>query len=105
MDKIFYDSNCGPPYNDADKVNELSMDYECDEDCLKAGTRWSHVYIANGLILVCIILNFVCVAVGAYKGIVRVIAALFSLCLCIPHLGIIIESVVRPVPQSVQPTP
>ena len=83
---------CVKPYNDAERVHELSTGFTCDEDCLKAGSRWSHVYITNGMILVCIILNFVCVAVGAYKGMLRVIAALFSLCLCIPHFAIIIAT-------------
>jgi hypothetical protein len=65
-----------------------------DEDCLNKGSKWSHIFLMNGLILICITLNYICIAVGAHKPLMRLIAAWVAPFLCCAHIGIIIATAV-----------
>ena len=66
---------------------DLSKD--CDIDCMKLGTSWSLVYCLNGFLLLVILLNLVCVLVGAFKAVFRIIGGLCACILSGAHLTIL----------------
>ena len=70
LDFIAYDTGCGAPYSDAQEAANLLIDLaqDCytDEDCRKAGSRWSHIYVSMGTILLLVFLTTICVCIGVY---------------------------------------
>ena len=97
---IAYDMGCfdadDVPKDDRVAFVDYFQDYvercDGDEDCLRAGTRWSHVFLANGLLMIFIATNMICVAVGAYKHKARVVGAYYASCLWCAHFAIIIAT-------------
>ena len=87
VDYIAYDRSCGPPYSDATEAAELTADIlkDCDADCQKLGSRWSHIYASMGTIMLLVLLASICVCVGAYKPMLRCVAACCMTCLCCAH--------------------
>ena len=87
LDYIVYDSYCPGPYSDLEAANELKIDLakDCDEDCRKAGSRWSHVYASMGFITLFVCLTTICVCIGAFKPMLRCIAGCCMSCLCCAH--------------------
>ena len=85
-------------YTDKEKAAELMMDIAISyagED-YKAGTMWSVAFAFNGFLMLAILLNFVCVCLGAYKAIFRMIGALCACCICCVHLiAIIVTAITR----------
>ena len=75
-----------------DNIKTISDD--CDEDCLKAGTKWSDVYIANGIILLMIVCNMICVGIGACNAVCRLTGSICANLLCCAHFGIVIATAV-----------
>ena len=73
-------------------IKDFQESCDGDEDCLKAGSRWSHVFLANGILMAVIALNMVCVAVGAYKATIRTVAAYFAVCIYCAHFGTIVAT-------------
>ena len=87
LDFIVYDSYCPGPYSDEAEALKLKTDLakDCDEDCRKAGSRWSHVYASMGFIMLFVLLATFCVCVGAFKPMLRCIASCCMTCLCCAH--------------------
>ena len=87
LDYIVYDSYCRPPYSDAVEAAKIKLDLQadCDKDCQKAGSRWSHVYASMGFIMLFVLLATFCVCVGAFKPMLRCIASCCMTCLCCAH--------------------
>ena len=87
LDYVVYDTNCGGPYSDVQAAADLLVDLkdDCDADCRKAGSRWSHVYASMGTILLSVLLTTICVCIGVYKPMLRCIAACCMSCLCCAH--------------------
>ena len=87
LDYVVYDTSCGAPYSDIQEAADLLTDLakDCDLDCRKAGSRWSHVYASMGSIMLSTLLTTICVCVGAYKPMLRCIAACCMSCLCCSH--------------------
>lgn len=73
---------------------ELYEDCDGDEDCLKEGNRFSHVFLTNGLLMLFMVFNMCCVAVGAYKLKVRLCAGFCGMCLCVAHFAILVATAV-----------
>ena len=71
-------------------MNEIAVD--CDSDCQKLGSRWSQIYIVNGVILLLIILNMCCVAIGAYHPVFRCLGAVCAACFCCSQFGMIVAT-------------
>ena len=78
---------CGAPYSDDEAAAEylLELRDDCDADCQKAGSRWSHIFASMGVIMLLVFLATICVCIGAYKPMLRVIAACCMTCLCCAH--------------------
>lgn len=85
----------------ADKVSAALYLITIGLDCAAAGVEaqagaclthhnWSTIYILNGILLLCIMLNMVCVAIGAYKPMLRMIGAWCGNCLCCIQLIFVI---------------
>lgn len=92
---IAYDVNCGAPFTDDAAAFEIMKNGgDCDEDCKKAGSRWSHAFLANGLILTLMLLNFCCVCCGSKIAIARLCGALCACCICCAHIPIILSTAV-----------
>jgi hypothetical protein len=97
-----YDVGCNPlgaaDFEDFTTASEYALDYALtclgDIDCGMAGSRWSHIFLMQGLLFLFIMLNFGCIAVGAYKPVFRLIGAWCASCLCCAHFGIIIATAV-----------
>ena len=87
VDYIAYDIGCGAPFSDDAEAAKLAIDIakDCDADCLKLGSRWSHVYASMGTIMLIVLLTTICVCVGAYKPALRCIASCCMTCLCCAH--------------------
>ena len=87
IDYIAYDRACGPPFSDDAEAAKLAIDIakDCDADCQKLGSRWSHVYASMGTIMLILLLTTICVCVGAYKPVLRCIASCCLTCLCCAH--------------------
>ena len=87
LDYIVYDRWCGGPYSDEAEAAKLKTDLaaDCDEDCQKAGSRWSHVYASMGFIMLFVCLATICVCIGAFKPMLRCIASCCMTCLCCAH--------------------
>ena len=89
LDYVVYDTSCGLPYSDAqaaaDLLKDLQKDCYTDEDCRKAGSRWSHVYASMGTIMLIILLSTICVCIGVYKPVLRCVASCCMSCMCCVH--------------------
>ena len=87
LDYVVYDRSCGGPYSDEAAAAELKVDLakDCDADCQKAGSRWSHIYASMGTILLLVCLTTICVCIGVYKPMLRCIASCCMTCLCCAH--------------------
>ena len=94
VDYIAYDKQCGPPYDDIEYVNELSTGFDCDRDCRDTGTRFSHVLISNGVLMMLIMVNFICVGIGNFYTVCRMVGALTALCLAFTHFIILLATAV-----------
>lgn len=68
--------------------NEIAVD--CDADCQKLGSRWSVIFILNGILLLLVLLNMCCVGVGAYVPIFRCLGACCAPWCCCAHFAIIV---------------
>ena len=74
-----------------------SQDNSDNSSCLKTGSRWSHIYLANGIILLFLVLNMACVGFGVwFKQLVwvRIVGSISGVCLCCGHLVCVIVSAV-----------
>ena len=93
---IAYDVSCGAPFTDDDAAMQIMIDGKgkCDEDCQKAGSRWSHVFIINGVILSLMLVNFCCVCCGSRIAFARFCGAICACCICCAHIPIILASAV-----------
>ena len=71
-DRIMYDTlSCAGPYSDPETVHEISISMDCDSDCRKEGSRWSHVFLSNGLLMMMLMTNLLCVSCGVQSVICR----------------------------------
>lgn len=52
-------------------VDECDM----DEDCIKRGTQWSTLFVVNGILYICLMINMICVGIGAWKAWARLFGA------------------------------
>ena len=95
---VIYDVACYiGPFNNLENAEELAQaakDCLLDKDCRDKGSSWSHVFLSNGLLMVCFALNMLCIGLGAFKPLIRVIGAGFLTCLCFSHIAILISTVV-----------
>ena len=87
FDYVIYDTSCGGPYSDPEEAAKLVADFlaDCDADCRKEGSRWSHVYASMGIITLLVCLTTICVCIGAFKPMLRCIAGCCMSCLCCAH--------------------
>ena len=90
LDYVVYDGGCkAGPFSDvkaaADLLVDLAKDCYTDVDCVKAGSRWSHIYASMGTIMLIILLATICVCIGAYKPMLRCIASCCMSCMCCVH--------------------
>ena len=61
-----------------------------DEACLKYGTGWSHVILANAIIMVLLFCNLGCIIMGRIRPKWRLLASYLGFLLCLAHLGAIV---------------
>ena len=86
LEYVVYDRYCTGPYSDNEAALELKNDLkDCDLDCQKAGSRWSHIYASMGFIMLFVCLATICVCIGAFKPMLRCIASCCMSCLCCAH--------------------
>ena len=90
LDYVVYDTGCkAGPFSDvqaaADLLVDLQKDCYTDLDCVRAGSRWSHVYASMGTIMLIVLLATICVCIGAYKPMLRCIASCCMSCMCCVH--------------------
>ena len=90
LDYVAYDTGCKVgPFSDvqaaADLLVDLTKDCYTDLDCVRAGSRWSHIYASMGTIMLIILLATICVCIGAYKPMLRCIASCCMSCMCCVH--------------------
>lgn len=99
---VVYDIACpdtAVDKEDAEDVVALKLEFsktDCSKDkkCLYKGSQWSTIYLANGILLLLIALNMICVGVGSYKAMPRLIGAWVAQILCCAHFAIIIVTAV-----------
>lgn len=69
-------------------MEELHRD--CGDDCVKKGTQWSIVILANGLLMVFLFCNLGCVCIGRIKPKWRMMSTYVGFILCLGHLTLIV---------------
>jgi len=65
-----------------------------DLECYKKGSRWSAIYIINGIITLLLALNMGCVLIGSKHLVPRMMAGLSAPFLCCAHVGVCIATAV-----------
>lgn len=94
-----YDAACLNPqvadWSDNEKaaeyIKEIGEDCGSDQDCLDDGTRWSHLYAANGILFICL----ACVLASHFLGMVcakfrLICCSIFTMALCLYSFCMII---------------
>ena len=71
-------------YTDGEEAWKIWKDEaaDCDEDCLKAGSKWSVTMLLNAIGMAWAILQLTCVAIGAKKAAFRLLGACCANCVC-----------------------
>ena len=59
---------------------------------MKAGSRWSSIYAMNGVLMLFIFFNMICVGIGAFNATSRFLGACCAPILCFAHFGMIIAT-------------
>ena len=62
---------------------------DCDEDCMKEGTNWSAIILANGIMMILLFCNLGCVIMGRIKAFWRVLAAYTGFIIFLANLAIL----------------
>merc|ERR1719230_2489913 len=107
-DVVAYDVQCLRGYLEMDEDNVASwgayvlVGYaapdQCDqdEDCAKLGTQWSALYLFNGLLYLCLMGNMICVGIGTWKAMARMLGAACALpCWCFNFAMLMVTATYR----------
>ena len=99
----FYDSNCitgGKFPDDADvqEIIDLRKDFQdaCDNDmdCIKKGSRWSSIFLANGFVMFLATCGALMVLCGLNHAVCRCCAAWVLSVVCLANVGVFISTAV-----------
>ena len=79
-------------YTDTDKAMKLmnQLYANCDKDCYFKGSSWSLIFLMNGLLLMFLCCNMVCLCFGSRVAICRVVASACGAFLFLYHFGAIL---------------
>lgn len=93
--RVFYDINCGAPFNNPEMAMGIQqdLDKECDTNmCKMQGSRWSHIYGANAILLTLVFINMVLLCCGTNRVIPRIASAICAVSLCVMQFGTLIAT-------------
>lgn len=68
----------------------VELNKDCGDDCLKKGTQWSYMLLANGLLMIMLFCNLGCVCMGRIKPKWRMMSTYVGLILCLGHIVILV---------------
>ena len=90
---MYIDIDCiKGPFSDTAAANALIRDIEaeCDEDCMKKGSRWSVLFFVDGLVMFGYSVGFVCMICAMKVPVVRLATSACACCMCLTQFGTII---------------
>lgn len=82
-------------FPDAIEAARDGIDY-CGDDaeCYKGGNNWSKIFLANGILLILVVVNMLVIIKGTMTPIFRLVGAWLAAALCLAHFGIVIYTAV-----------
>ena len=85
-------------FTDNEKAFDLMVEVRdgCDGDldCLRMGSGWSHIILANAILMIFLFCNLGCIVMGRIKAKWRLMASYVGFALALAHLGIIVAAAI-----------